>query len=197
MSETRDEIVKLSIASVVLSMTKRKASPDCLSQTKFMQLVEPVRCTEDYKLYLLTSIREKPICLYFTTVHFANDPESFRKGTLTKTRGLFTKKKLFCVLQDQVLKIYKDQGRTDLSEEVPLQNVNVKFLPAKDKDPSRIVISSKDDKPFGSSFQKNQKKPAKKSVYEFSGAKDEELKIWVNNLIFAAIYHNLIQLMIS
>jgi hypothetical protein len=194
-AETRDDICKLAIASVVLSMSKRKASSEILSQPRFLQLVEQVRCSEDYKLYLYESLREKPIVLYFTGVHFSTDPETVKKGVLTKTHGLFTKKKLYCVLSEQIFKIYKDQGCSDQSEEIPLHNVSVKFVPAKEKEPAKIVIASKDGLAFGSSFQKNQRRPARKSQYEFSGLRDDgELRAWVDNLNFAAFYVHLIQL---
>jgi hypothetical protein len=194
-SETRDEICKLAIAAVVLSMSKRKASAEILSQARFLQLVEQVRCSEEFKLYLYESLREKPIVLYFTSVHFSTDPETVKKGVLTKTRGLFNKKKLYCVLSEQIFKIYNDQGCSDQSEEIPLHNVTVRFVPAKDKEPAKMVISSKDGLPFGSSFQKNQRRPGKKSAYEFSGPReDTELRAWVDNLNFAAFYAHLIQL---
>jgi hypothetical protein len=194
-SETREEICKLAIAAVVLSMSKRKASGDCLAPPRFLQLVEQVRCSQDFKTHLYEAIRERPIVLYFTSFHFSADPEISKKGVLTKPRTLFNKKRLFCLLQDQSLKIYNDQGCTDQSEEVPLYNVTVKFAPAKDKEPAMIVISSKDGLPFGSSFQKNQRRPGKKAVYEFSGAKDEqELKTWVDTFNFVAFYLQLIQM---
>jgi hypothetical protein len=56
-------------------------------------------------------------------------------------------------------------------------------------------FASQDGLPFGSSFQKNQRKPARKSMYEFSGTEDEsELKTWVDNFNFVALYLHLIQM---
>jgi hypothetical protein len=194
-SETRDEIRKLAIASVVVSMSKRKANADCLPQPRFMALVEQVRCPDEYKVFLYESLREKPIVLFFTALHFQNDPETVKKGVLTSTGGLFKKKKLFCVLSDPSLKVYKDQQCSDQSEEIPLYNVTVRFLPAKDKEPAKVVIASKDGLPLGSSFQKGVRRPAKKALYEFSGSKDDtELRMWVDNLNFCAFYINLVQM---
>jgi hypothetical protein len=194
-SKTREEICKLAIASIVLSMSKRKGSSEVLSQARFLTLVEQVHCTDEYKLYLYKSLRKKPIVIYFMSMHFSTDPETVKKGILTKTHGLFNKKKLYCVLSEQIFKIYNDQVCSDQSEEIPLHNVTVKFVPAKDKEPAKMIITSKDGLPFGSSFQKNLRRPAKKSVYEFSGSKDDmELKTWVDNLNFAAFSAHLIQL---
>jgi hypothetical protein len=192
-AETREEICKIAISAVVLSMTKRKR--ECLPQTRFMQLVEQVRCSDDYKVYLYESLKEMPIVLFFTTIHFTNEPDTVKRGSMTQNRGLFNKKKLFCVLSDQMLKIYKDQNCTDQSEEVPLYNVTVKFVGAKEKEPAKMVIASKDGLPFGSSFLKGLRRPGKKSQYEFSGPKDDiELKQWVDLLNFWALYVNLIQM---
>jgi hypothetical protein len=192
-AETPEEICKLAIAAVVLSMTKR--TNDCLSQARFMQLVEQVRCPNEYKVYLYDNLRAKPIVLYFTSIHFPNEPENVKKGTMTRTHGFLNKKKLYCVLSDQTLKIYKDQNCTDQSEEVTLHNVNIKFVGAKEKELAKIVITSKDKTPFGSSFQKGQRRPGKKSQYEFSGPKDEaELKQWADLLNFWALHVDLIQM---
>jgi hypothetical protein len=191
--ETRDEIRKLAIASVVLSMSKRKS--DCFPQAQFMKLIEQVRCPDECKVFLYESLKQTPIVLYFTLIHFQTDPEPVKRGTMLKSRGLFNKTKLYCVLSDTSLKVYKDERCTDQSEEIPLYNVTIKFVPAKDKEPAKIVIASNDLLPFGSSFQKGLRRPAKKSQYEFSGPKeDTELKTWVEYLNFTALHINLIQM---
>jgi hypothetical protein len=192
-AETREEVCKLAIAAVILSMTKRKN--ECLSQMDFMKRVEQVRCADKYKVFVHSTLKEKPIVLYFTTIQFVNEPETVRRGSMSKSRTLFTKTKQFCVLSAQTLKIYKDQGCTDQAEEVPLYNVTVTFVAAKDKEPARMVIASKDGLPFGSSFKKGQRRPGKKSQYEFSGTKDEtELKQWVDLVKFWGLYVTFIQM---
>jgi hypothetical protein len=191
--ENRDEIRKLAIASVVVSMSKRKT--ECMPQAQFMKLVEQVRCPDEYKVFLYDSLKQAPIVLFFTLVHFQTDPESVKRGTMLKSTGFFNKKKLYCVLSDACLKVYKDEKCSDQSEEIPLYNVIIKFVAAKDKEPAKIVISSKDGGSFGSSFQKGLRRPSKKNIYEFSGPKEEtELKVWVEYLNFTALYINLIQM---
>jgi hypothetical protein len=193
--EGPDEIRKLAIASVVLSMSKRKS--DLLPQARFMQLIEHVRCPDEYKVFLYESLKEKPIVLFFTLMHFTSDPETIKRGTMLSSTGLFKKKKLFCVLQDGILKVYKDENCTKdgQTEEVPLFDVWVKFVGAKDKEPAKVVIVSKGGQAFGSAFTKGARKPAKKNAYEFSGPKDEtELKGWVDVMNFMALYMNLVQM---
>jgi hypothetical protein len=194
-SETREEICKLAIASVVLSMSKRKASSDCIPQAVFMHLIEAVRCSNDYKVYLYESLREKPIVLFFTTMQFTMDPEMLKKGVLTRPGGFLSKKKkLYCVLSNDGVKIYKDQNCTVLSEEVPLHNVTARVVPAKDREPAKLVIASKDGLPFGSSFTKGTRRPAKNAQYEFSHTNEMELKSWTDNMNFVGFYLNLVQL---
>jgi hypothetical protein len=190
--ETRDEIAKLAVACVVLSLSRRKSNPhEGLSGTEFTRLVSMVSSSDEYKLFLHDSLRSKPIPLFFISMQFPNaDPELKKKGQLFKAGGVFKrKKKLSAVLsEDGILRVYKDDKATDLSEEIQLQEATVKFVPAKDKEPAKMAIISKEGKPFGASFSKGVRKQSKKTQYEFSCANEAEIKSWIDNMNFVAFF---------
>jgi hypothetical protein len=171
--------------------------PESQTQAQFLMRVEQARCPTDYKVYVYEAIRQEPIALYFTLVHFKSSPESVKRGTMLKSRGLFSKKKLFIVLSvfESCLKVFTDEKCPEQSEEITLYNTTVKFVPAKEKKPAKLVIASRDGADFGPTFKKGLKRPANKSQYEFSKPKeDAELRQWVEYLNFAALYITLIQM---
>jgi hypothetical protein len=190
--ETRDEIAKLAVASVVLSLSRRKNNThDGLSGTEFTRLVSMVSSSDEYKLFLYDSLRAKPIPLFFISMQFPNtDPEMKKKGQIFKAGGMFKrKKKLYAVLsEDGILRIYRDQNGTDMSEEIQLQEAVVKFVPAKDKEPAKMAIISKEGKPFGASVAKSVRKTSKKTQYDFSCANELEIKSWIDNMNFVAFF---------
>jgi hypothetical protein len=177
---------------VVLSLSRRKNNPhDGMNGTEFTRLVSTVSSSDEYKLFLYDSLRSKPIPLFFISMQFPNtDPELKKKGQMFKAGGVFKrKKKLLAVLsEDGILRIYRDDKGADLAEEIQLQEAVVKFVPAKDKEPSKMAIISKEGKPFGASIAKSVRKPSKKTQYEFSCATDAEIKSWIDNMNFVAFF---------
>jgi hypothetical protein len=190
--ESRDEILKLTIACVILSMSKRKSN--ILLEKRFRKLVEQVRCPDDYKLILYDSVRKAPIPLYFTAIHFQTDPDPVKRGMMLRIRKRFGKEKVYWMMSDISLNIYKDNQYIVLLEEIPLYNTTIQLTAAKDKDRAKILIANRDGLPLGSSFKKGVRSPAKKSLYEFTGPK-EKAELWMGYLNFTALYVNLIQMM--
>jgi hypothetical protein len=75
-----------------------------------------------------------------------------------------------------------------MAEEIPLQEATVKYVPARDKEPAKLVILSKDGKPFGTSVAKAVRKTSKKTQYEFSCGTESEIKSWIENMNFVVFY---------
>jgi hypothetical protein len=188
LGESRNDVRKLAIASAVLSMSIGKS--ECLPLDQFLKRVENAHSRDDYKVELYESIRQDPIVLYFRRFHFNAYPDPVKRGTMLKNHGFF-KKKQFIVLSvyESCLKVFTDKDCTEQSKEIVLYNTIAKFVRAKEKDPAKIVIASRDGAKFVQKVKKGLKRPASKSHSEFSKLKDEaELKKWVEHSNFAAQY---------
>jgi hypothetical protein len=194
LDESRDDIRKLAIASVLLSMSIGRS--ECLPLDQFLNRVEHVHSANEYKVELYESIRQDPIVLYFRRFHFDTYPDPIKRGIMLKNHG-FPKKKQFLVLSvyESCLKVFTDQDCTEQSKEIVLYNTITKFVRAKEKEPAKIVIASRDGLKFGQKVKNGLKRPANKPNYVFSKRKDKaELKKWVEYLNFAAQYIRFIHL---
>ncbi|OHT13582.1 hypothetical protein TRFO_03346 [Tritrichomonas foetus] len=184
-SESRDDIFKLVIAAIILSMSRRQN--EIISQASFLNMITKVKSSKEFKINYYETLKSHPIPLFFTFWHYNKDPETQKSGLLRKAGGIFKKKsKKFFIIKQNELQWYKDPSMKEISGGFDINFTSTVFVPSNGKDPAHIVIKRHDNEPFGYSINKSQKKLRKNSSYNYSSNKEEETKQWVGVLNFIA-----------
>ena len=180
------DIVRLAIAAVVISMSKRKS--ENLSVEEFKKLVETVNAPEEFKLSFYESIKEKPIILFFTAMTLESEPDLEKTGCFMVEGGaLKRKKKLFCKIKDEGLVFFRDDRLNDEYIVLPLHNVAAKMI-VQGKD-QVLSIYSNDSMPFGYKYKddkKSKKKMLKTNQHEFFPVSEMDGRTWQTNINLAA-----------
>ena len=177
---TAEEIGKMALAGIVLSMSKD------MDEAEFLQLVIRVAAPPEYKHYLFTAFRDKPMQLSFKSLQVATEPD-FSKVGMMHLRTKKKKSKRFVTMTKASFKIYKDSNQKELETEIPLFDVNAKVVNATSgKEESRLVIARNDGMAFGLLKPKAMKKGAKDLTYEFVSHDVTVLRLWAGYINYVA-----------
>jgi hypothetical protein len=166
----------------------RKTDSEITQQDFSSVWLSKVKASNEHKTKLFEEARQSPIPLFFMFAPSTEAPLLGRTGSLSKLGGGFKRKSnRYFTIDDFTLKCFKDPAKTQIAAEVELRGTVTKVIaPTSKKEIDRLVITRKDDKPFGFKFTKGQKKKASHTQYVFYGGERPFLLNWANSLNFNA-----------
>ena len=196
----KSEIMTLTLSAIIFSMSLRKNNS--LTEEEFSKLTEKIHFPKDYITNFFNNNKAKPTPIFFTFLHFPNEPNTKKEGMLSEV-GIILKKKekekmkkkkkkmKYCSILHSELQIFNDSNRKELYAGIPLKEISAQLIPSQGKEDSQIIVKSHDDKPFGYSIKNSQKKTSKSKQYIYVATSDAEAKEWVDLFNFISFYNSL------
>ncbi|KAH0793833.1 hypothetical protein GPJ56_002255 [Histomonas meleagridis] len=193
--ENKSDIVKIVNASIVLTLNRR--GEESMSCTSFLSILQSTKSPTEDKERVYEYLKSNPIPLFFGFVELTSEPNMAMCGELTKIgSGSLLKRKKKRLFQltgyTNVMQSFKGKEKNELSLEIPLTNIKVKYIPANQKDPSHFILKSGDGNPFGKKYANGKVKPSKNNFYTFYANNDKDVRHWVD-MINLVSFHKLIK----
>lgn len=179
------QLSKVCAAFILFSVTKSKSCH--ISFESFCDTLQSLQIDKKILNDAYLALVSKPIPLFFLFASSRFEPEPSKEGDLMKIGGMFkSKTKRYFLIEDSVLKYYKDSSKKVQLGEVELAGAYSHVVEASGKEPDKLVIERFDGEYIGSKITPKEKKRSHHKSYIAYGTSLGELKIWDSVLNFVS-----------